>query len=149
LIEGAHEGVGIGDRFLGHVERTRVLLHLVSSLEEDVAAAYKTVKHELEAYGGGLTDKTEIVALSQVDILDEETQAEKVAALKEACGQEPLQISAVAGFGMTDALRQLRAIIDEAKSAEPGIVEATSAHGHSGRKPKQAPMHDDGDEQEE
>ncbi len=65
LIEGAHEGVGISDRFLGHVERTRVLLHLVSAQEENVAQAYKTVRMKLEAYGAGLTDKLEIVALSQ------------------------------------------------------------------------------------
>ena len=72
LIEGAHEGVGLGDRFLGHVERTRVLLHLVSAQEEDVAKAYKTVRDELEAYGGELADKPEIVALSQIDAIDEE-----------------------------------------------------------------------------
>ena len=70
LIEGAHEGVGIGDRFLGHVERTRVLLHLVSAQEESPAKAYKTVRAELEAYGDGLAEKPEIVALSQVDTLD-------------------------------------------------------------------------------
>ena len=64
LIEGAHEGVGIGDRFLGHVERTRVLLHLVSAQEENPGKAYKTVRAELDAYGNGLTDKLEIVALS-------------------------------------------------------------------------------------
>ena len=65
LIEGAHEGVGIGDRFLGHVERTRVLLHLVSAQEENPGKAYKTVRAELEAYGDGLDEKPEIVALSQ------------------------------------------------------------------------------------
>ncbi len=145
LIEGAHEGIGLGDRFLGHVERTRVLLHLVSSMEEDVALAYKTVKHELEAYGGGLTGKPEIVALSQIDILDEETLAEKTAALKEACGQNVMQISSVANVGMAEALRQLRQIIDEAKAADPGIVEATTAQGHSGRKSRQEPMIDEDD----
>ena len=67
LIEGAHEGVGIGDRFLGHVERTRVLLHLVSAQEESPGKAYKTVRAELAAYGGGLAEKPEIVALSQAD----------------------------------------------------------------------------------
>ncbi len=65
LIEGAHEGTGLGDRFLGHIERTRVILHLVSAMEENAGKAYKTVKKELDAYGGGLTDKAEIVALSQ------------------------------------------------------------------------------------
>src|SRR6187399_1633279 len=70
LIEGAHEGVGIGDRFLGHVERTRVLLHLVSAQEENPGKVYKTVRAELEAYGNGLAEKPEIVALSQADTLD-------------------------------------------------------------------------------
>src|SRR5690606_28579520 len=113
LIEGAHEGVGLGDRFLGHVERTRVLLHLVSAQEEDVAGAYRTVKHELEAYGEGLADKPEIVALSQIDILDEDERRQKVAALADACGKTPLQLSAVVGLGMTEALRALRDVIAE------------------------------------
>ena len=78
LIEGAHEGIGLGDRFLGHVERTRVLLHLVSAQEEDVAKAYKTVRKELKAYGEELSDKPEIVALSQVDTIDEETRTAKL-----------------------------------------------------------------------
>lgn len=82
LIEGAHEGVGIGDRFLGHVERTRVLLHLVSAQEDDVAKAYTTVAHELEAYDGGLEDKPEIVALSQIDVLDEDELKKKLKALQ-------------------------------------------------------------------
>ena len=72
LIEGASEGVGLGDRFLGHVERTRVLLHLVSAQEEDVAKAYQVIRGELEAYEHGLADKPEIVALSQIDTLDPE-----------------------------------------------------------------------------
>lgn len=116
LIEGAHDGVGLGDRFLGHVERTRVLLHLVSAQEEDVAKAYKTVKHELEAYGGGITDKPEIVALSQIDLLDEDELKKKTKALQKACGQTPLQLSAVANVGMTGTLRALRDIIVQAKN---------------------------------
>jgi GTPase len=111
LIEGAHEGVGIGDRFLGHVERTRVLLHLVSAMEEDVAKAYKTVKHELEAYGHGLDDKSEIVALSQIDILDKDTLKQKTKALAKASGKTPFQLSAVTGQGMTETLRAVRDVI--------------------------------------
>jgi GTP-binding protein len=111
LIEGAHEGVGIGDRFLGHVERTRVLLHLVSAQEEDVGKAYKTVKHELEAYGGGLEDKPEIVALSQIDVLDEAGLKKKAQELKKASGKTPLLLSAITGKGMKEALRQLRDVI--------------------------------------
>ncbi|MBW3096699.1 GTPase ObgE [Pseudohoeflea coraliihabitans] len=111
LIEGAHEGVGIGDRFLGHVERTRVLCHLVSGVEEDVAAAYRTVRHELEAYGHGIAEKPEIIALSQVDSLDPETRRDKVRALADACGKAPHEISAVSGEGMTGVLRALRDVI--------------------------------------
>lgn len=112
LIEGAHEGAGIGDRFLGHVERTRVLLHLISAQEEDVAQAYKTVRTELEAYGKGISDKHEVIALSQIDILDDETLAEKMAALAKAAGRDVEKISAIAGHGMTEMLRGLRQQID-------------------------------------
>ncbi len=86
LIEGASEGVGLGDRFLGHVERTRVLLHLVSAQEEDVAKAYSVIRGELEAYEHGLADKPEIVALSQVDTLDPDARKAKVKALKRRAG---------------------------------------------------------------
>ena len=116
LIEGAHDGVGLGDRFLGHVERTRVLLHLVSAQEEDVAKAYKTVKHELEAYGGELTDKPEIVALSQIDVLDPDELKKKQKALAKASGQTPLLLSAVVGTGMTDTLRALCDVIVRAQT---------------------------------
>ncbi|MFB2552911.1 GTPase ObgE [Ensifer soli] len=111
LIEGAHEGVGLGDRFLGHVERTRVLLHLVSAQEEDVAAAYETVKYELEAYGGDLVDKPEIVALSQADLFDVATLRKKAKALAKASGTTPFVLSAIAGQGMTETLRALRDVI--------------------------------------
>lgn len=113
LIEGAHEGAGIGDRFLGHVERTRVMLHLVSAQEEDVAKAYKTVRKELEAYGKGIAEKPEIIALSQTDILDEETLNEKMQALEEAAGRKVEKISSIAGFGMKEMLRNLRQHIDK------------------------------------
>ncbi len=108
LIEGAHEGVGIGDRFLGHVERTSVLLHLVSASEDDVAGAYRTVRRELEAYEHGLAEKPEIVALSKVDTLTDEVRAEKLAALTEAVGHKPLELSAVSREGMTEAMRMMR-----------------------------------------
>ncbi|TCT35355.1 GTPase ObgE [Martelella mediterranea] len=121
LIEGAHEGVGIGDRFLGHVERTRVLLHLVSAQEEDVAQTYKTVRNELLAYGHELADKHEIVALSQVDILDDESREEKLKALKSASGGPVFAISAVAQMGMTDILRELASVI-RAEEVRLGIA---------------------------
>src|SRR5690606_25187740 len=118
LIEGAHEGVGIGDRFLGHVERTRVLLHLVSAREESPGKAYKTVRRELEAYGQGLADKPEIVALSQADTLDADARKKKLASLKRAAGRTPLLLSAVSGEGVEEALRALIAFVEEARTAE-------------------------------
>ncbi len=124
LIEGASEGVGLGDRFLGHVERTRVLLHLVSAQEEDVAKAYKVIRGELEAYEHGLADKPEIVALSQIDTLDPEARKAKVKALKKACGCDPLLLSAVSHEGLNDALRQLAAVIDQSRAAEAGTAQA-------------------------
>ncbi|MDF1778112.1 MAG: GTPase ObgE [Rhizobiaceae bacterium] len=118
LIEGAHEGVGIGDRFLGHVERTRVLLHLVSAQEEDVAKAYRTVRTELQAYGEGLNEKPEILALSQADTLDEESRRDKYAELKAASGKTTYVLSAITGDGMTPVLRALSALIKQAEAAE-------------------------------
>jgi GTP-binding protein len=104
LIEGASEGAGIGTRFLGHVERTKVLLHLVDGTEEDVAEAYRTVRRELKAYGGGLDKKKEIVALSKCDALDKATMTERFEALKKAAKKKPLVLSAVSGEGVREAL---------------------------------------------
>ncbi len=118
LIEGAHEGAGIGDRFLGHVERCRVLLHLVSAREEDVAAAYRTVRGELDAYGQGLEEKPEIVALSQADLLDDEERGEKLASLARAAGARPLLLSAATGEGVEDALRMLMRNVEGARSLD-------------------------------
>ncbi|MCJ8518757.1 GTP-binding protein [Pseudorhizobium tarimense] len=132
LIEGAHEGVGIGDRFLGHVERTRVLLHLVSAVEEDAGKAYTTVKHELEAYGGGLDDKPEIVALSQIDVLNDEDIKEKADALEAASGQRPFLISAATGKGMTEVLRALRDVIVEAGGDETALPDRSSRYSPDG-----------------
>lgn len=127
LIEGASEGVGLGDRFLGHVERTRVLLHLVSAQEEDVAKAYTVIRGELEAYEHGLIDKPEIVALSQIDTLDPDTRKEKVKALKKACGRDPLLLSAVSHEGLNDVLRQLARVIDESRAADAGTADKDGA----------------------
>jgi len=107
LIEGANEGAGLGDRFLGHVERCRVLLHLVDIHSADVADSYRTIRRELKAYGHGLDKKREIVALSKCDAADAAMIAEKSAALQKACRKKPLTLSAVAGIGMTDALHRL------------------------------------------
>ena len=118
LIEGAHEGVGIGDRFLGHVERCRVLLHLVDASEDDVAKAYKVVRKELKAYSPDLAKKTEIVALSKIDLVDEETRAEKLAALKKAARKTPFLVSAATGDGVRKVLGALLRVIDDAKVVE-------------------------------
>lgn len=122
LIEGAHEGVGIGDRFLGHVERTRVLLHLVSAQEENPGKAYKIVRGELEAYGHGLTDKIEIVALSQVDTLDPDERKKKVASLKRAAGRAPILLSAVTREGVEETLRALMSVVEEARQASGEVA---------------------------
>ena len=105
LIEGASEGAGLGTRFLGHVERTAVLIHLVDGAQEDVAGAWRTVRQELEAYGEELTDKTELVALNKADALDAEARAEKAAELEAAIGSKPFVISGVSGEGVKPLLR--------------------------------------------
>jgi GTPase len=115
LIEGAHEGAGLGDRFLGHVERCRVLLHLVDGTVEHAGAAYKTVRAELEAYGAGLAAKPEIVALNKADALDAEQLKQQVARLKRATGKTPLVISAATRDGLPEALRALLAVIEHAR----------------------------------
>ena len=124
LIEGAHEGAGLGDRFLGHVERCRLLLHLVDGTEADVAASYRTVRAEIKAYGAGLEKKKEIVALTKCDALDEATIAERVEALKAVARKKPLVISAVSGAGMKEALfalaRELKRANDKEREAEEG-----------------------------
>ncbi|WP_306120569.1 MULTISPECIES: GTPase ObgE [unclassified Roseitalea] len=116
LIEGASRGAGIGDRFLGHVERTRVLLHLVSAREADVAASYRAVRAELDAYGHGLADKPEIVALSQTDTIDDAGRRAQLAALERACGRTPLAVSAATRTGVEAVLRALMARIEAARA---------------------------------
>jgi GTPase len=104
LIEGAAEGAGLGTRFLGHVERCAALLHLVDGTEEDVVEAYTTVRKELEAYGGDLTLKAEVIALNKIDALSDEEVAAKRAALSKAAGRTVLAISGVSGSGVRGAL---------------------------------------------
>jgi GTP-binding protein len=125
LIEGAAEGAGIGDRFLGHIERTRVLLHLVDANEEDVAGAYRTVRDELEAYGEGLEDKPEVLALSKADTLDEELLQSLADELEEEAGVRPLIVSAMSGAGVPavlDALMEHLRLEDQAKGREAGAA---------------------------
>jgi len=117
LIEGAHEGVGLGDRFLGHVERCRVLLHLVDGTTGNAGEAYKTVRRELEAYEHGLADKPEIVALSKADAMSAAERKQQLARLKRAAKKTPLVVSAVSGEGVPDALRTLLNVIDKKRAA--------------------------------
>jgi GTP-binding protein len=116
LIEGAHEGTGLGDRFLGHTERCRVLLHLVDGTGEDAGAAYRVVRGELEAYGHGLTDKPEIVALTKADAMTPDQIKSQSAKLKKAAKTAPLVISSQSGKGVADALRAVIAVIDTARN---------------------------------
>jgi GTP-binding protein len=115
LIEGAHDGVGLGDRFLGHVERCRVLLHLVDATSEDAGEAYKVVRGELEAYGHELTGKPEIVALSKADAATDEQIKDQIKRLKKASKKTPLVLSAHSRQGVPEALRALLDVIDEAR----------------------------------
>ena len=124
LIEGAHQGVGLGDRFLGHVERCRVLLHLIDGTGGDAGLAYNTVREELAAYGQGLADKAEIVALNKADALTPDEIKQQVETLKRAAKKEPFVISAVSGDGVQQVLRALMAVIQEAR----GKSEPTTAN---------------------
>ena len=114
LIEGAHEGAGLGDRFLGHVERCRVLLHLIDATCEHAGKAYKTVRTELDAYEGDLANKIEIVALNKIDAVTPEQLKAQKDRLKRAAKKTPLLMSGVTGAGVKDALRALVAVIGEA-----------------------------------
>jgi GTPase len=105
LIEGAHEGVGLGDRFLGHAERCASILHLVDGTGDQIAKTYKTIRAELVAYGHGLAEKTEIVALNKVDAIPQADIAKKRAQLEKACGHKVHVISGVSGEGINTVLR--------------------------------------------
>ncbi len=121
LIEGAHEGAGLGDRFLGHVERCGVLLHLVDGAEEDVAGAYRAVRAELKAYGVGLADKAEIIALNKIDVLDAAALEVRAAALAKAAGRDPeeiLRISGVTGAGVRGLVRWLLGRVQARRAAQ-------------------------------
>jgi GTP-binding protein len=117
LIEGAAEGAGLGTRFLGHVERCAALLHLVDGTQENIAEAYRVVRRELEAYGAGLVDKPEIVALNKIDALDAETLKKRRAALKRACKGRVHAISGVSGAGLKETLRALADIVRERRAS--------------------------------
>src|SRR5438552_2665611 len=119
LIAGAHEGHGLGDRFLGHVERCRVLLHLVDGSGAHAGEAYQTVRAELDAYGEGLGQKPEIVALNKADAMTPDQIKQQVGRLKRACKGTPLVVSAATAAGVPEVLRALDRVIAAARSAAP------------------------------
>ena len=118
LIEGASEGAGLGVRFLGHVERTASLIHLVDATQDDVVEAWRTVRHELEAYGEELGDKTEFLVLSKVDALDKDARKAKAKALAKASGAKVWQVSSVSREGVTELLREAYALVRRRKGED-------------------------------
>jgi GTP-binding protein len=124
LIEGAHEGVGLGDKFLGHAERCGAILHIVDGTEGEIAKAYKTIRAELVAYGNGLEDKPEIVALNKIDAVPKSSLSRKRAALEKACGHEIFAISGVSGHGIQDVLRALAKIVAKSRAKQRAPAKA-------------------------
>jgi GTP-binding protein len=115
LIEGAHDGAGLGDRFLGHVERCAVLLHLVDGAAGDVVRAWRTVREELSSYGGGLAEKPEIIGLNKVDAMTPREASARAAALRKASGRPVMLLSGVAGQGVPEILRALQNTIHDTR----------------------------------
>jgi GTP-binding protein len=113
LIEGASEGAGLGIRFLGHIERTAVLIHMLDGTAEDPAADWTVIRAELAAYGEGLAEKPELIALNKVDALDAAARAEKATQVERVAGTAPYLISAVSGEGVRDLLRAAHAKVRE------------------------------------
>ena len=111
LIEGAHTGVGLGDRFLGHAERTKMILHVIDGTEPDWATRYKAIRHEIDSYGGGLLTKPEIVVINKIDAVSDEELAEKMAAFKKSFGRKKKpQILTISAAGRTGVEKLISAI---------------------------------------
>lgn len=127
LIEGAHEGVGLGTKFLGHVERCSVILHLIDGTADDVAAHYKLVRAELEAYGQGLAEKPEIIGLNKCDAMTAEEIKSKRAKLKRAAKKDPFILSGASGEGVEAVLFELMKVIEAARPAPQAETIATPA----------------------
>ncbi len=118
LIEGAHMGQGLGDRFLGHVERTAVLLHLIDSTQDDIVKAYETIRNELHEYGAGVEEKDEIIAINKIDALGDELAADQARILEEAIGKPVHLVSAVSGRGVKEILFALAGKISQFRAEE-------------------------------
>ena len=137
LIEGASEGHGLGDRFLGHVERTSVLLHVIDCTQDDPFEAYKTIRNELKEYSQAVAEKEEIIVLNKADALGEELAEDVRAEMEKSVGKPVYTMSAVAGFGVEQILYKLAA-----------IVEAHKASLREEDEPEElAPWDEDGDEE--
>lgn len=132
LIEGASEGAGLGTRFLGHVERSASLIHLIDGTQDDVVAAYHIIRGELEAYGEGLGDKAEILALNKIDALTPEVREEKAAELEAVAGRRPMLVSGVSGEGVPELLRAAWA---EVKKTRGALAEESEAGQVTGWQP--------------
>ena len=120
LIEGAAEGAGLGAKFLGHVERTAVLIHLVDATQEDPAAAWRTIRGELEAYGEGLGERPELTALNKIDAIPEDLRDDIAADFAGKTGVKPRMISGVSGEGVTELLREAFRLVRRQRAAEAG-----------------------------
>jgi GTP-binding protein len=121
LIEGAHEGAGLGDRFLGHAERCGAILHLVDGTQSGIARAYKTIRHEIESYGHGLAEKPEILALNKIDAIPKEQLSRKKASLEKASGSPVFLLSGVSGEGVSEVLRALAREVVTTRARRGGI----------------------------
>jgi GTP-binding protein len=156
LIEGAHEGAGLGDRFLGHVERCAVLLHLVDGAAGDVVRAWRTVRAELADYGGGLADKPELIGLNKSDAMTPRELSSRRAALAKASGRPVMVLSGVTGQGVPEVLRALQTKItspspleDSGREADRGRGEEAGRNEGSGRlnpSPQPSPTRGEGAE---
>ncbi|APH55007.1 GTP-binding protein CgtA [Granulibacter bethesdensis] len=127
LIEGAHEGAGLGDRFLGHVERCAVLIHLIDGAAGDVVKAWRTVREEMEGYGGGLTEKPEIIVLNKCDGMTPREASARRSALAKASGQTVTVISGVTGEGVQPLLRQVMTYVAQSREERRKALSGTSA----------------------
>lgn len=108
LIQGAHTGVGLGDRFLGHAERTKLILHIIDGNEPNWATRYRAIRHEMDSYGGGLLSKPEIIVINKIDMIDSDTLNERLSEFKKSFGRKPkpqiLTISAAGKIGIDDLI---------------------------------------------
>jgi GTP-binding protein len=123
LIRGAHEGAGLGDRFLGHVERCAVLLHLIDGAAGNVVRAWRTIREELQAYGGGLAEKPELLVLNKSDAMTAAEARSRRAALEKASGQPVMLLSGVTGDNLPVVLRGLMTRVHAARQAPAAVLE--------------------------